>query len=111
MKILYLICCIPIDFVNPKACGHKGMHVDTRLCTNVHSALNNVHSALNKSLCICSTQRLTDKYKYIYRKRKKFCWGLIFVGKLPHENLYTRTINNSNYGGPVLPTKLIPTKI
>ena len=32
----------------------------------------------------------------LYRKRRNFHWGLIFVGKLPHENLYTRRISNSN---------------
>ena len=25
-----------------------------------------------------------------YRKRRNFCWGLIFVGKLPYENFNPR---------------------
>ena len=45
-----------------------------------------------------------------YRKRRNFRWGLIFMGKLPHENLYTQRISNNNYGGLLLLTKINPLK-
>ena len=52
-------------------------------------------------------------YTYVniqYCKRRNFSWGLIFVGKLPHENLYTRRNSYSSYSGLLLPTKINPHK-
>ena len=44
----------------------------------------------------------------MYRERRNFRWGLIFVSTHPHENLYTRKIGNSNYGRLLSPKKIIP---
>ena len=47
---------------------------------NQQQAENNCKlcEGIEKMLCIYSV--------IIYRKRSNFCWGLIFVGKHPHEN-------------------------
>ena len=56
----------------------------------------------------------TQEYREAcYRKRRNSRWGLIFVGSNTHENethenLYTRRISNSNYGGLRSPTKINP---
>ena len=45
-----------------------------------------------------------------YHKWRNFCWGLIFVGKHPHENFRTWRISSSNYGRLILPTNIYSLK-
>ena len=57
----------------------------------IYTQVTKLEGRLNKKYSSKSLDKNYMKGSYAqftasYRKRRNFCWGLIFVGKHPHEN-------------------------